>query len=149
MGMLFMKLGQDSCPRKCLGTAVFLVGLAVTSWASPVSAQVGARKPKEPAPDPMAEIEKVKAEFEQRLADGEAAAKAREEAIRKEQAAAVEAARDEADKRVTADRNERQADILRLQKALEEARPYRDQARAYPKRQEEALKRWNRACSVF
>jgi hypothetical protein len=23
------------------------------------------------------------------------------------------------------------------------------QARAYPKRQEEALKRWNRACSVF
>ena len=121
MGMLFMKLGQDSCPRKCLGTAVFLVGLAVTSWASPVSAQVGARKPKEPAPDPMAEIEKVKAEFEQRLADGEAAAKAREEAIRKEQAAAVEAARDEADKRVTADRNERQAEVLRLQKALDEA----------------------------
>jgi len=52
------------------------------------------------APDPMAEIEKVKAEFEQRLADGEAAAKAREEAIRKEQAAAIEAARDEADKRM-------------------------------------------------
>ncbi len=69
----------------------------------------------------MAEIEKLKAEFEQRLADQEAAAKAREEAIRKEQAAAVEAARDEADKRMAADRNERQAEVLRLQKALEEA----------------------------
>ena len=121
MGMLFMKLGQDFCPRKCQGAAVFLVGLAVTSWASPVSAQAGARKPKEPAPDPMAEIEKVKAEFEQRLADQDTAAKAREEAIRKEQAAAVEAARDEADKRMAADRNERQAEVLRLQRALDEA----------------------------
>ncbi|MGB8295672.1 MAG: hypothetical protein WCG85_09630 [Polyangia bacterium] len=69
----------------------------------------------------MAEIEKVKAEFEQRLADQDAAAKAREEAIRKDQAAAVEAARDEADKRMAADHNERQAEVLRLQKALDEA----------------------------
>ncbi|MGO9291874.1 MAG: hypothetical protein ACLQIJ_24335, partial [Polyangia bacterium] len=99
----------------------FLVGLAVASWASPAFAQTTKRKPKEPAPDPMAEIEKVKAEFEQLLADQEAAAKAREEAIRKDQAAAVEAARDEADKRMAADRNERQAEVLRLQKALDEA----------------------------
>ena len=76
---------------------------------------------KEPAPDPMAEIEKLRAEFEQRLADQEAAAKTREEALRKEQAAAMEAARDEADKRMAVDRNERQAEVLRLQKALEEA----------------------------
>jgi len=116
-----MKLGQGICPQKCLSMAVVLLGLAVASWAGPVFAQTGAKKPKEPAPDPMAEIEKVKAEFEQRLADGEAAAKVREEALRKEQAAAVEAARDEADKRMAADRNERQAEVLRLQKALDEA----------------------------
>jgi len=116
-----MKLGQGLCPRVGLSMLGFLVGLAVASWASPAFAQTTKRKPKEPAPDPMAEIEKVKAEFEQLLADQEAAAKAREEAIRKDQAAAVEAARDEADKRMAADRNERQAEVLRLQKALDEA----------------------------
>jgi Skp family chaperone for outer membrane proteins len=103
--------------------AAVLLGLAAYSGAGAAVAQTGARGKKEkgePAPDPMAEIEKLKAEFEQRLADGEAAAKAREEAIRKDQAAAVEAARDEADKRMAADRNERQAEVLRLQKALEE-----------------------------
>ena len=129
MGMSFMKLGQGLCPRRSLGVAVFLLGLSLAGWAGPVFAQTRAKKPKEPAPDPMAEIEKVKAEFEQRLADGEAAAKAREEAIRKEQAAAIEAARDEADKRMAADRNERQAEVLRLQKALDEAAA-REDARA-------------------
>jgi hypothetical protein len=69
----------------------------------------------------MAEIEKAKAEFAQHLAEQEAATKAREEALRKEQAAAIDAARDEADKRMAADRTERQAEILRLQKALEES----------------------------
>ena len=115
MAWSFMKLGQSLCPRRGLGIAVFLAGAVVGGWATPVAAQAGTRKPKEPAPDPMAEIDKLKAEFEQRLADQEAAAKAREEAICKEQAAAVEAARDEADKRMAADRNERQAEVLRLQ----------------------------------
>jgi hypothetical protein len=104
--------------------AVFLLGLAAYGSSNAAIAQPGpgSRKAKgEPAPDPMAELEKLKAEFEQRLADGEAAAKAREESIRKEQAAAIEAARDEADKRMAADRNERQAEVLRLQKALDEA----------------------------
>ena len=104
--------------------AMLLVGLAVCSGADSVLAQTGAgskKAKKEPAPDPMAEIEKVRAEFEQRLADQEAAAKTREEALRKEQAAAMEAARDEADKRMAVDRNERQAEVLRLQKALDEA----------------------------
>jgi len=115
-------------PRQARGSgthwvAAVLLGLAAYGGAGAAVAQTGARGKKvkgEPAPDPMAEIEKLKAEFEQRLADGEAAAKAREEAIRKEQAAAVEAARDEADKRLAADRNERQVEVLRLQKALDE-----------------------------
>ena len=41
--------------------------------------------------------------------------------MRKEHEAAVEAARDEADKRMATDRNERQAEVLRLQRALEES----------------------------
>jgi hypothetical protein len=89
--------------------------------AAPSAAQTRAKKAKEPEPDPMAEIAKVKAEFEQRLADQDDAAKKREEAVRKEDAAALEATRDEADKRMAADRTERQAEILRLRKALEEA----------------------------
>jgi len=97
-----------------------LLAVALGGWASPASAQ-GAGKKEPPGPDPLAEIEKVKAELEQRLAEQEAAAKAREEAIRKDQAAAVEAARDEVEQRMAADRNERQAEVLRLQKALEEA----------------------------
>jgi hypothetical protein len=103
--------------------AVFLLVLA-TSSTDPAFAQTGpgAKKAKpEPGPDPIAEIEKLRTEFEQKLKEQEAAAKAREEALKREQAASVEAARDEADKRMAADRNERQAEVLRLQKALDEA----------------------------
>jgi hypothetical protein len=104
------------------GVLAAALGVAIAAWAGPAHAQSGGRKPKEaPGPDPLAEIEKLKAEFAQRLADQETAAKQRVVAIRKEQSAAVEAARDEADKRLAADRNERQADVLRLQRALEAA----------------------------
>ncbi len=115
-----MKLGQGLCLRRGLALSLALFGCLL---ASPAYAQGGHKRAKdaEPAPDPMAEIEKVKADFEQRLADQEAAAKTREEAIRKEDAAAIEAVRDEADKRLAADSNERQAEVLRLQKALQDA----------------------------
>ena len=99
-----------------------LLIVAFVGLASPASGQAAGKKSKEPpGPDPLAEIEKMKAEFEQRLADQESATKAREDALKKEQAAAVEAARDEAEKRMTADRTERQAEVIRLQKALEKA----------------------------
>ena len=107
--------------RQAIGLATGIGLLA--AFAVPALAQTAAsgKKGKEPPPDPMAEIEKLKADFDQRLADQEAASKQREEAIRKEAAAAVESAREEADKRIEADRNERQADTLRLNKALEDA----------------------------
>jgi len=110
---------QQSSP--CV--AALLLGLVAYSGAGTALAQTGSgRKAKpEPGPDPIAEIEKLRAEFDQKLKDQEAAAKAREEALQKDQAAAVEAARDEADKRMAADRNERQAEVLRLQKALDGA----------------------------
>jgi hypothetical protein len=100
-----------------------LLGLVVCSAAGTALAQTRpAKKAKpEPGPDPIVELEKLRAEFEQEIKDQEAAARGREEARQKEQAAAIEAARDEVDKRMAADRNERQAEVLRLQKALEEA----------------------------
>jgi len=103
--------------------AALVVGLVVWSAAGAALAQsrLATKSKPEPGPDPIVELEKLRAEFEQKLKEQEAAAKAREEGIRKEQAAAVEAARDEADKRMAADRNERQTEVLRLQKALDEA----------------------------
>jgi hypothetical protein len=98
----------------------FLLGLAVCSGTEAAIAQTRKAKP-EPGPDPMVEIEKLRAEFEQKLKDQETAAKVREEGLQKNQAAAIEAARDEADKQMAADRIQRQAEVLRLQKALEDA----------------------------
>jgi hypothetical protein len=115
---------KESGGSLCLRSGGFLpwlvLGFAFELWASPVAAQARAKKTAEPEPDPMAEIQTLKADFERRLLDQEEAAKRREEAIRKEAAAAVEAARDEADQRMAADRTERQAEILRLEKAWEE-----------------------------
>jgi hypothetical protein len=81
----------------------------------------GKKGEKEPAPDPMLEIAKLKADFEQKLAEYEAAAKLREGSLRKEQSAAVEEARKDAETRSVADRKERQGEVLGLQRALEEA----------------------------
>ena len=125
MESTLVKLGQGLCLRRDLALALTLFGLAM---AGPAYAQGGQRKAKEAAPaaDPMAEIEKLKLEFEQRLVDQEAAAKTREEALRKEGAAAIDAVRDEADKRLAADSNQRQAEVLRLQKALQDAAAHED-----------------------
>lgn len=98
-----------------------VLGGTVGLWASPVAAQSRSKAEKEPQPDPMAELETLKADFERRLAEQEALAKQREEAIRKEAAAAMDAAHDEADKRLAAERNERQTETVRLQKAVDEA----------------------------
>ena len=101
--------------------AALLLALAAYSVAGTALAQTAKKAKPEPGPDPIAEIEKLRAEFEQKLKEQETAAQSREEALKKEQAAVVEAARDEADKRMAADRNERQAEVLRLQKALDES----------------------------
>ena len=98
-----------------------LLGLISVSQSVPAAAETRVKKNVEIESDSMVEVQKLKSEFEQRLSEQEAAAKQREEAIRKEATTAIEATRDEADKRMAADRNERQADILRLQKALDEA----------------------------
>ena len=119
------KSGQLRCPGGALAIAL-LLGLGLHSVEA--LAQTGGKKGKDPpGPDPLAEIERLKVDFDKRLAEQEAAAKAREEAIRKEQGAALEAARDEADKRMAVDRNERQAEVLRLQKALEAAAAREDE----------------------
>jgi hypothetical protein len=89
--------------------------------------KAGKKGKKEPAPDPMLEIEKVKEEFEQKLAEREAAAKLREESLRKEQAAAVEEVRKDAETRLAADRQARERAVLGLQKALEEATAREDE----------------------
>ena len=110
--------------------AVVVAGLCLAGSKSTARAQTdssqqkdkaGKRGKKEPPPDPMLEIEKVKAEFEQKLAGQEAAAKLREENLRKEQAASVEEARKDAETRLAADRQERQRAVQGLQKALDEA----------------------------
>lgn len=116
--------GRCLWPKGARWVAAIVLGLVAHGGGNAAVAEpkAGGKQAKgEPAPDPMAEIEKLKTEFEQRLADQEAAAKAREETLKKEQAAATEAAHDEADRRMAADRNERQAEVLRLQKALDEA----------------------------
>lgn len=92
--------------------------LAQTSQSFARAVRRGA---KDPGPDPIEEIEKLKQDFHRQLEEQEAAAKAREEALNKNQGAALEAARDEADKRLAAERNERQKETLRLQGALEAA----------------------------
>ena len=120
MEALSTKFGRICHMRSSRIVAVLALAVATAGGVSPAFAQGGGKKSKEPpGPDPLAEIEKVKVELEQRLADQEAASKGREEAIRKEQAAAVDAARDEVEQRMSADRNERRAEVLRLQKALE------------------------------
>jgi hypothetical protein len=115
----------------CLAGAMAAGGesaaLAETSQGVAKPARKGA---KDPGPDPMEEIEKLKQDFQQQLDEREAAAKAREEGLKKEQARALEAARDEADKRLEAERNERQEESLRLQKALEAASAREDKREA-------------------
>jgi hypothetical protein len=109
--------------RRNPGVAALLLALLAYGAAGTALAQTvrGKKAKPEPGPDPIAEIEKLRAEFDQKLKEQETAAQSREEGLKKEQAAAVEAARDEADRRMAADRNERQAEVLRLQKALDEA----------------------------
>ncbi len=102
------------------------------SMAEPTEASAGGAKAarkhvKEPAPDPMAEVEKLRADFEKRFEEQEASAKSREEALKQEEAAAVAAARAAAEKSLAADRVERQAETLRLQKALAAAAAREDQ----------------------
>jgi hypothetical protein len=118
-----MKRESSGYERRRRSVAALLLALAAYGAAGTALAQtVKSKKAKpEPGPDPIAEIEKLRAEFDQKLKEQETAAQSREEALKKEQAAAVEAARDEADKRMAADRNERQAEVLRLQNALDEA----------------------------
>lgn len=93
-------------------------------------AKPGRKTVKDPGPDPMEEIEKVRQELQKQLEEQDTAAKAREEALKKVQAEALEAARDEADKRLAAERNERQEETLRLQKALEAAAVREDKREA-------------------
>ena len=115
---------------KCKGFGRWWVAMLVVapilSSAGLAYGQSGRKAKAEPGPDALAEIEKLRVEFDQRLKDQEAAATAREESLRKEHAAAVEAARDEADLRLAADRSERQAEVLRLRKALEEAAAFEE-----------------------
>ena len=121
MEMKLKKLGPSLFSRRAPVMAFLVLGTGLGTWGSPALAQAAGKKAKEPpGPDPLVELDKVKQDFEKRLADQEAAAKVREEAIRKQQEGAIEAVRDEADKRMAADRIERQAEVLRLQKALEE-----------------------------
>jgi len=103
--------------------AALIAGLMAYFGAGAALAQTnpGRRAKPEPGPDPIVELEKLRVEFEQKLQEQESAARGREDALKREQSAAIEAARDEADRRMAADRNERQAEVLRLQKALEEA----------------------------
>lgn len=120
MTMAATRLGR---PRRLRdGSVLTIVVALVAALGGPESAlaQGRGKKAQEPEPDPMVELDKVKVELEQRLVDQEAAAKAREEALRQEQAAALEAAREETEKRMTADRLQQQAEVLRLQKALQE-----------------------------
>ena len=114
-------LGRGLSPRWVAATVVAVAAYLCMGAAFAQTGYAGKKAKQDPGPDPLVEIEKLRTEFEQRLKDQEAAAQAREQALRKEQSAAVEAARDEAERRMAADRNERQAEVLRLQKALEEA----------------------------
>jgi len=72
--------------------AALLLALAAYSVAGTALAQTAKKAKPEPGPDPIAEIEKLRAEFEQKLKEQETAAQSREEALKKEQAAVVEAA---------------------------------------------------------
>ena len=96
-------------------TCVALLGIASESRAQ------GKRGKEPPGPDPMVEMEKLKVELEKQLADKDTEARAREAALKKEQESALEQLREESDKRLAAERLERQGERLRLQKALEEA----------------------------
>jgi hypothetical protein len=116
-----------ACAASFLGVSGERRSMAETTEASAGDAKVARKHVKEPAPDPMAEIEKLRADFEKRLEEQEASAKSREEALKKEEATAVEAVREEAEKSLAADRVERQAETIRLQKALEAAAAREDQ----------------------
>jgi ElaB/YqjD/DUF883 family membrane-anchored ribosome-binding protein len=111
----------------CAAGGVFvLLGVGAVS---PAKAQAAANRSegkagkagKEPPPDPMAEIEKLRLEFEQRLQDQVSAANLKQESLRKEQAAALERVRAQAEKQQSEEAAKREQEILRLRQALEEA----------------------------
>jgi len=140
MGVLSMK--RD--PRNTNGAAATsacspALGLVAYGAAGTAFAQTAKKAKPEPGPDPIAEIEKLRAEFEQKLKEQETAAQSREEALKKEQAAAVEAAgrggqaHGRGSQRAT-------GGVLRLQKALDEAAAREMRAR----RTRRPL--WARAC---
>jgi hypothetical protein len=112
-----------------------LLGGAVALGAGPASAETGGTKAgrkqaKEAGPDPMEEIEKLKAEFQHQLDEQLAASKAREETLKKEQAASVEAAREEAEKKLVAERNAREEEVAKLRKAIDAAAEHEDKREA-------------------
>jgi len=115
------RLQQDSTaslwPRRLLAmlACVALLGIASESRAQ------GKRNKEPPGPDPMVELEKLKADLEKQLADKDTESRAREAALKKEQEGSLEQVREESEKRLAAERLERQGELLRLQKALEEA----------------------------
>jgi hypothetical protein len=123
-----------SIPTVALAVSLYLsmAGTAAMAQTDPgkqrdTAGKNGKRGQKDPPPpDLMPEIEKMRADFEQKLAEQETAAKARDESLRKEQAAAVEEARKEAEARLATDRNERQAEVAELHKALAEAAAHED-----------------------
>jgi hypothetical protein len=117
-----VKFGQTRCPGKDLtwGPSVLaLIAVVAVSWPVRAYPQGGRRQAVDP--DAVAAIETAEADLAERLSGEESAAKGREDAIRKEAAAAITAVRDEAERRMAADRNEWQAEMLRLHKALDEA----------------------------
>ena len=115
------RLQQDSTaslwPRRLLAKLACVALLGTTSE----SRAQGKRGKEPPGPDPMVEMEKLKAELEKQLADKDTESRAREAALKKEQESSLEQLREESEKRLAAERLERQGEILRLQKALEEA----------------------------
>jgi hypothetical protein len=116
--------GKSSVRRAMVAACVATVAYFSMGGAF---AQSGGKKGKtEPGPEPLVEIEKLRAEFNERLKNQEAAAKDREEVLREEHAAALDAVRDDAAKRMASERNERQSEVLRLQQALEESAAHAD-----------------------
>jgi hypothetical protein len=86
-----------------------------------------------------AKLAALKSEFEKRLAEQEAAAKQREADLQIEQAAAVKAAQQNAEDKLAAEQAARQADITRLQQAIDEAKQQQDKrARETPPQVESA-----------
>lgn len=104
-----------------------LVGGLLAGDASPAWAQEGEpgkpvrRGVKDVGPDPLEQLEELKQELQRQMEEAAASAKGREESLRKEQAALLEAAREEANRRVEAERSERREETARLQQALDAA----------------------------